>query len=215
MDGTNPEATMPSLPSGNADAADSATPAWRPTASPELRAEWARIKVDDLVRKAELTHNPLYLWFALYHHLFQQPSAPMPDECFNYLRVVCSNIYDIACGDDPRKPITRKQNESFKDFQIRLELHYQGVPSPLGGAAHIARALMLKRQGWDAFRSYANDRREERIARAYETEIVLPGHKSPFLERLRQSKADERTLRRKRSRGEKLIGRSLRPKPRP
>ncbi len=218
MSGTDPKAitTTTAEATQGGEAGDGSPP---DSGEPEEDSEtkgysgWPHV-IGNMVRKSKLTNNALYLWMALYYHLIHGVKASIPEECLSYLKFAAYNIYNIAHGIDPRNPITRNSGESLEDYTDRLFQHYDETP-PLGSAEHVARALLLKRPGWDAFRSYASDRQNERVASSHNAEFLKPGWESPFLKRLRDSEKDERTIRRQRSRGDKLLGWTVRTKHHP
>lgn len=180
----------------------------------QTRLMWLHA-IDDLRHKADLTHNPLYVWEAIMRCFLNE--IPIPDWCLNHLCGVATNLYCLAHGVDHRISGPKQlPGESDADFGGRL-YHYYETNAPAATAERIAQALMLKRPGWDAFRDLKSNNELEREAVAIMAESAASpeGWKSPFLQRLRESREDERTTRRRRARGIALLGWNKRTTPRP
>ena len=177
-------------------------------------AEHLETSCRDLRRRAELTGNPLYVWEAIL--LFAAADAPLPGWCIDHIRTVAINLFDLRHGRYPLTPPARQAGESERDFAERsLNLYRQRQFAAKSASDRVANALMLTRQGWNAFVAFEDDQQKELDANTYD--LTLAGGADEALTRIRSQRnlEHDRSVLRRVNAGRSLLGRNVRTKPIP
>jgi hypothetical protein len=167
-----------------------------PTVDDDDRDE---IVLADLLRLANLTANPLYVWQAILVCVLHE--TPLPAWCLDYINTTAVLLHDLV--DDA-------QSEHGKN-------------SPAAAIEKVAAALQMVRPGWNAFQRFKAD--EAKMRDALTVEVAAMAAHIPHLRRLLPNPVETikrrrildggRHIRRRIREGEKLLGRNKGTKPAP
>jgi hypothetical protein len=133
------------------------------TVTPEnIESEGERLRE----RATKKRGNPLYVWQAIL--LFTAYDLPLPDWCVAHIRTVAVNLHDLMQGVNPATAPVRAEGESDSNFAQRSMAWYRDPKfAPTDAPEFLPQALMLTRQGWNAFSELAADQEKMSDAMQY------------------------------------------------
>lgn len=173
----------------------------------------ARIEeLEHLRRQRDKTGNPLYVWEAIRHCHHPNYPMPYPDWVRDYLFEVAVDLNALGRLLDPWTCPERRPDESKAEHLKRFQLWQTQTIPAAKAAALTAKALRFLRKGWNACQRFHADA----AARGYALDFEFPadGSRRRVLEDIVKSQnlEEERSARRRISRGQELLER--RPPPR-
>ena len=174
-------------------------------------SEWRQRQFEDRRLLMRATNNPLHAWHVikLCHHP-NYPPCPLPEWCLEYLLHCASELGVLADLKNIRTYPEFLPNEDEAAGMARfLAWEETAAITPDRAMAQLPWALMLQRQGWNAFSEFNKDQQLETEAAFYDN----PGThaRREILKWIiqRNNLSDENSARRRIARGRRL----LRPKP--
>ena len=128
-------------------------------------AAWRNRILDGLRERFEEEGNPLFAWEAVRVCNFaDMPQHPIPEWCLSYLVTLSCRLWDLSELRDAKSRPWRDDDEMQGAFQVRLDAWEARHVTPTEALAQLSWVLDFSRQGWNAFKAYASEQRDEATA---------------------------------------------------